>query len=210
MAAYAGTESSRHERVGTLLSTRCTQSGHLGVQVSTAIDNNGDLPPAMPPRFKPGDRVLFDNSPQNHPFGAHKPERKAGSIHVVADGLPFTLSTGQAVNVPDLGLCTAVRVEAKFVKLKEHKHGKEPWMPVTDVDEPVGTPIPSYELKGQVDGKLGDTFWAPENTLTLVKAHDPNVFLSTDWHRPGAQGYRRSTRSKPSSKQAATNAWSNF
>jgi hypothetical protein len=131
---------------------------------------------AMPPKFKPGDRVLFDNSPQNHPFCAHRPEGKAvcsGSIHVVATVLPFTLGTGQVVNVPNLGRCTVIRVFGSSVNVTPEKDGTEHLIDITDVDEPNGTPIPSYELKGQVDGELGDTFWAPENTLTLVEAHDP-------------------------------------
>ena len=161
----------------------------------------------MPPKFKPGDRVLFDNSPQNHPFGAHKPEGKAGSIHVVAAVLPFTLSTGQVVNVPNLGSCTVVRVVGSSVNVKRHKDSTEHFMNVTDVDQPASKPIPSYELKGQVEGELGDTFWAPENTLTLDKAHDPNVFVSTTWQQPGAYQQRRSMRN---SKQTATESWLNF
>ena len=140
----------------------------------------------MPPKFKPGDRVLFDNSPQNHPFGAHKPEAvHTGSIHVVAAVLPFTLSTDQVVNVPNLGSCTVIRVFGSSVNVTPEKDGTDHLIDVTDVDEPPGTPIPTYELKGQVDGELGDTFWAPENTLTLV----PNV--STTWERPGALQKRR-------------------
>ena len=80
------------------------------------------------------------------------------------------------------------------------KDGTEHLINVTDVDEPDGTPIPSYELKGQLHGELGDTFWASENTLTLVKAHDPNVF-----GRTGVNGNRRSMR-----HQSATNAWAHF
>ena len=90
------------------------------------------------------------------------------------------------------------------VELTPENSDHEHFMKVTDVDEPDGTPIPSYELKGQLHGELGDTFWASENTLTLVKAHDPNVFLSTTWERPGANGKRRSTR------QSATKAWAHF
>ena len=155
------------------------------------------------PEFKPGDTVIFDNSPQNHPFGAHLPGHKAvfGSIHVVADVLPFTLSTGQVVNVNGLGDCTVIGVVGRTVKLTPEKDGTEHFIKVTGVDKPFGKPIPSYELKGQVDGELGDTFWAPENTLTLIEAHDPNEFLSTDW----SSGKRRSMRN-----QSATNAWLNF
>ena len=122
--------------------------------------------------------------------------------------LPFTLSIGQIVNVPDLGSCTVYDVIGDHVKLTRYTDRARHIIPVTDVDQPVGTPIPSYELKGRTsDEQLGDTFWAPENTLTLVKAHDPdpNGFLSTDWERPEAHGYRRSTRN-----QAATKSWSNF
>ena len=165
----------------------------------------------MPPKFKPGDTVLFDGSPQNHPFGAHTPEAgNTGSIHVVADVLPFTLSTGQVVNAPHLGSCTVIRVVGSNVNVRRHKDSTEHFINFTDVDDPPGKPIPSYELKGQVDGELGDTFWAPENTLTLVEAApkpDPNVFLSTTWERPGALQERRSMRN---SKQTATNSWLNF
>ena len=84
-------------------------------------------------------------------------------------------------NVKDLGRCTVGRVVGSNVKVTPEKDGTEHLMNVTDVDEPDGTPIPSYELKGQVHGEKGDTFWASENTLTLVKAHDPNVFVSTTW-----------------------------
>ena len=173
-----------------------------------AKENTLELEKAMPPKFKPRDTVIFDNSPQNNPFAAHKPEGEGnGSIHVVATVLPFTLSTGQPVNVPNLGSCTVIRVVGTKVNVRRHKDSQELFMNVTDVDEPAGKPIPSYELKGQVEGELGDTFWAPENTLTLVEAHDPdpNVFLSTTWQRPGSYGERRSMRN-----QSATNAWVHF
>ena len=169
----------------------------------------------MPPRFKRGDTVRFDNPPQKSTFG--KPKKKeAGSVHVVVDVLPFTLSEGLIVNVKDLGVCTVIRVVGTQVKVTRLKDSTEPWLDVTDVDVDrlVGTPIiPSYELKGRTsDDQLGDTFWAPENTLTLVKAHDPNVFNSTTWVRPGSYGERRSTRKQPSkpSNQSATKSWLNF
>ena len=80
--------------------------------------------PAMPPKFKSGDRVLFDNSPQKHPFCAHGPLGNAicsGSIHVVADVLPFTLSTNQVVYVNGIGSCTVIRVFGRTVKVKKLK-----------------------------------------------------------------------------------------
>jgi hypothetical protein len=172
----------------------------------------------MPPRFKRGDTVRFDNPPQKSTFG--KPKKKeAGSVHVVVDVLPFTLSEGLIVKVKDLGVCTVIRVVGNQVKVSRLKDSTEPWLHVTDVDVDrlVGTPIiPSYELKGRTsDDQLGDTFWAPENTLTLVEAApkpDPNVFRSTTWHRPGAWQERRSTRKQPSkpSNQSATKSWLNF
>ena len=160
----------------------------------------------MPPKFKPGDLVLYDSSPQNHPFCAHKPESGAGcsgSMHDVVNVVPFTLHTGQVVNAKGLGSCTVSGVVGRSVELTPKNSDDEHFIKVTDVDQPDGTPIPSYELKGQLYGS--DTFWAEENTLTLVKAHDPNVFNSTTWVRPGAYGERRSTR-----QSSATKAWAHF
>jgi hypothetical protein len=155
----------------------------------------------MPPKFKPGDTVLFNA------FGAHKPEAgNTGSIHVVAAVLPFTLGTGQVVNAPHLGRCTVIRVhDGSNVKVRRHKDSTEHFIKLTDVDDPPGKPIPNYELKRRADGDLlqqriaflehglGDTFWAPEDTLTLVEAA----------HKPGPE--RRSMRN-----QSATKSWSNF
>ena len=124
------------------------------------------------PKFNTRDTVIFDNSPQDHPF-SHGPLGIAGSLHVIADVLPFTLHTAEIVNVKGLGSCTVTEVVGRTAELKRISDGKRNFIPVTDVDQPPGKPVPSYELKGQVDGELGDTFWAPENTLTLVEAHDP-------------------------------------
>ena len=163
----------------------------------------------MPPKFKRGDSVLYDSSPQNHPFCAHKPESGpscSGSMHNVVSVLPFTLHPDQVVNVKDLGSCTVNRAFGRTVNLTPEKDGTDLLINVTDVDEPDGTPVPSYELNhGWLVGELGGTFWAPENARTLVKAHDPNVFNSTTWVRPGAHGNRRSVR-----HQSATNAWAHF
>ena len=156
----------------------------------------------MPPKFKPGDIVLH-KSP-SHAWCKHPPGAKcSGSLHAVAAVLPFTLHDDQVVNVrtDGLGRCRVVSVNGTNVNVVQLSSGREAWMDISkDVDQPDGTPVSSYELKADD----GNTFWASENTLTLAEAADPNVFLSTTWHRNGAKGYRGSTR------QSATKAWTHF
>ena len=121
----------------------------------------------MPPKFKLGDLVLHNS--QSHAFCAHKPGAGcSGSIHAVAAVLPFTLHTGQVVNVKDLGRCEVSRVVGSSVSLTPEgadMHNSDYWRDVIDVDQPDGTPVPSYELKGQTHGEKGNTFWASENSV---------------------------------------------
>ena len=164
----------------------------------------------MPPKFKPGDSVIYDISPQNHPFCAHSPGAAGckGSKHEVVDVLPFTLHPGQVVNVKGLGSCTVDRVFGRTVKLARHHDSAEHvyLYDVTDVDEPDGTPIPSYELKDPMCNEDGIEIWASENTFTLVKAHDPNVFVSTTWE----SALDRAKQRRSMRLQSATNAWAHF
>ena len=90
--------------------------------------------------------------------------------------IPFTLKIGQIANVQEIGLgrCKVTRIHKGSVMLeplKGYTYNSDYWRKVTTVDQPQGTPVPSYELKG----REGETFWALENTLEKATVGEPRL-----------------------------------